>query len=285
MRDTSLLTFCKDKLAGLKLKYEPNQCSHCKTREGELRWCAKCHVARYCSKECQTIDWKAGHKQYCRETAMLKEMICIQSETDVKIEKKKIIADRLVFKAGETRVLHSDIGHTKMRVLDRNTIILRSYLKPKKDNIITLYDCIKGVEHQPVVMDMGPAVVVGQEAVSVGGSTYVATVTVCFSPPSKSVQLFQINFYPPDYNTLKPTYTYTVDTPLDGVGALHFTDGKLLVGMDPFPCIKEFDVSTFPIKPTGKMIQANEYMLEIDTIRTLMQNGEKRILTVQKARK
>jgi hypothetical protein len=27
--------------------------------------CSKCHLNRYCSTKCQSIDWKAGHKSSC----------------------------------------------------------------------------------------------------------------------------------------------------------------------------------------------------------------------------
>jgi hypothetical protein len=30
-----------------------------------LRKCSRCHTVRYCSKECQTQDWKNGHKFVC----------------------------------------------------------------------------------------------------------------------------------------------------------------------------------------------------------------------------
>ena len=27
--------------------------------------CSKCHMAQYCSREHQTVDWKSGHKNFC----------------------------------------------------------------------------------------------------------------------------------------------------------------------------------------------------------------------------
>ena len=36
------------------------------TSSGELKKCAACKVARYCSKECQTEHWKKCHKKSCK---------------------------------------------------------------------------------------------------------------------------------------------------------------------------------------------------------------------------
>ena len=42
-----------------------NQCEICdQKRETYLR-CAGCHLAAYCSRECQRKDWKASHKYFC----------------------------------------------------------------------------------------------------------------------------------------------------------------------------------------------------------------------------
>jgi MYND finger len=48
------------------------RCDCCKkTKEAlgmkKLLCCQRCNMAYYCSKECQTTQWKAGHKQACRE--------------------------------------------------------------------------------------------------------------------------------------------------------------------------------------------------------------------------
>jgi len=41
-------------------------CANCsKMYLNPLRKCARCKVARYCSKECQKAHWKSGHKSVC----------------------------------------------------------------------------------------------------------------------------------------------------------------------------------------------------------------------------
>ena len=44
-------------------------CSHCGKHKDELRMCASCRSARYCSRECQVAAWKHGHKQECGRLA------------------------------------------------------------------------------------------------------------------------------------------------------------------------------------------------------------------------
>jgi hypothetical protein len=44
--------------------------NHFCAREGcsneGMKECGRCHSAKYCSRECQTEDWKAWHKQSCQ---------------------------------------------------------------------------------------------------------------------------------------------------------------------------------------------------------------------------
>ena len=41
------------------------ECANCKEKLKTLMSCAKCKKVRYCCRECQVADWKAGHKQLC----------------------------------------------------------------------------------------------------------------------------------------------------------------------------------------------------------------------------
>ena len=40
-------------------------CSQCLLETKDLKKCAKCKVARYCSTSCQTEDWRSMHKLEC----------------------------------------------------------------------------------------------------------------------------------------------------------------------------------------------------------------------------
>lgn len=43
------------------------ECHHCRKLASDPKQCARCKSARYCSKECQIADWKAGHKLKCKQ--------------------------------------------------------------------------------------------------------------------------------------------------------------------------------------------------------------------------
>ena len=44
------------------------KCAMCnaKPAEGKLNACSACKLTWYCSKDCQLLDWKRGHKQACK---------------------------------------------------------------------------------------------------------------------------------------------------------------------------------------------------------------------------
>ncbi|KAG9310831.1 ankyrin repeat-containing domain protein [Chiua virens] len=44
--------------------WEEKRCENCKTKGSGLKQCARCHVVRYCSTECQRAHWKT-HKPSC----------------------------------------------------------------------------------------------------------------------------------------------------------------------------------------------------------------------------
>lgn len=55
------------------------QCQNCKKSCGELKKCAGCFSAHYCSRECQRIDWQ-DHKKAC---------VKVKSSTDKKVDDEK----------------------------------------------------------------------------------------------------------------------------------------------------------------------------------------------------
>lgn len=47
------------------------ECFGCGVKSDVLSRCANCKLAKYCSKECQTKAWKAGHKNLCKQSEVL----------------------------------------------------------------------------------------------------------------------------------------------------------------------------------------------------------------------
>ena len=43
----------------------PIECSNCGTSIGPFSICSRCMQVHYCSKDCQTVHWKGGHKKFC----------------------------------------------------------------------------------------------------------------------------------------------------------------------------------------------------------------------------
>ena len=75
------LTFFKQKLALLTAHHDPYHCSMCGiSAPDKMKFCSKCDLARYCSRKCQTEDWKKSHKVSCHEIVSLRHSIFCLSE-------------------------------------------------------------------------------------------------------------------------------------------------------------------------------------------------------------
>lgn len=40
-------------------------CAQCQNTTGTLQRCAGCRTVQYCSRDCQRLHWRAGHKDEC----------------------------------------------------------------------------------------------------------------------------------------------------------------------------------------------------------------------------
>ncbi|KAF8126338.1 hypothetical protein EV363DRAFT_1434256 [Boletus edulis] len=61
---TAVVQRWERKRKGEEAPWEEKRCENCKTKGSGLKQCARCHVVRYCSTECQRAHWKA-HKPAC----------------------------------------------------------------------------------------------------------------------------------------------------------------------------------------------------------------------------
>ncbi|KAG6377918.1 hypothetical protein JVT61DRAFT_14707 [Boletus reticuloceps] len=61
---TAVIQRWERKRKGEEAPWEEKRCENCKTKGSGLKQCARCHVVRYCSTECQRAHWKT-HKPAC----------------------------------------------------------------------------------------------------------------------------------------------------------------------------------------------------------------------------
>lgn len=64
----------------------PVHCAHCgkaETAGHRLERCSKCHLAFYCSRECQVSAWRDGHKLLCGDADKLLRLSCLPRHKDV----------------------------------------------------------------------------------------------------------------------------------------------------------------------------------------------------------
>uniref|UniRef100_A0A7S1Y3F6 MYND-type domain-containing protein n=1 Tax=Grammatophora oceanica TaxID=210454 RepID=A0A7S1Y3F6_9STRA len=54
-----------------KLDIDEHKCWSCNEAMTGNNWCSRCEVARYCSRECQTSDWKNHHRGCCKSIKKL----------------------------------------------------------------------------------------------------------------------------------------------------------------------------------------------------------------------
>ena len=56
-----------------------NKCAHCNCTDSHLKVCSSCVLVSYCSRACQKLDWKRGHKALCSKNTGEVRMI-VQDE-------------------------------------------------------------------------------------------------------------------------------------------------------------------------------------------------------------
>jgi hypothetical protein len=70
VNNTVILTYLQSIIPSLKRKLsnglQINVCSLCDQPGANLRKCARCRIAKYCSKECQKTHWNS-HRSYCKK--------------------------------------------------------------------------------------------------------------------------------------------------------------------------------------------------------------------------
>jgi hypothetical protein len=57
-------------------------CSYCGANNPNLKACSKCRVTKYCGRECQLADWKAGHKKVCGEATKASDEATLSASSE-----------------------------------------------------------------------------------------------------------------------------------------------------------------------------------------------------------
>ena len=248
---SSMLTFSRQKLALIQCEYDPKCCSHCNktaidTLSGELNTCSKCKTAKYCSRDCQGKDWQEKHRAHCREIIRLKTAI-EQDEAGV----SRPISPGDAY-------LHAQPQGTPWRIDTNiefyNMCIHRGKMFPMGFNVKTfnrvvcMYDAITGVNEGVVCRMAAQETVVGLCAVEVSESRRYLVVTHA----EDEFKAWRMDFWAYPELATAPAYTFRAKP--YAIGVIHFSDAHLLVVNALRQEVEEFDVTSFPVKRTGKRI-------------------------------
>ena len=76
---------CREKLTLLVCEFDPRCCNFCRNifAVKDLKLCAACATAKYCSKDCQVKHWLPKHSQQCLEIRNLRERVFNYEEENI----------------------------------------------------------------------------------------------------------------------------------------------------------------------------------------------------------
>ena len=124
----------RQRLALLLSYHDSNRCSKCRrtTPDRELKQCAGCFVARYCSKKCQVKDWKRGHRDDCAEIRKGRSVLYDYLPGDGHTGKKLAAAISSLFARANERIADDKRNHIgpEAKVLLAFASIKEDILKP-----------------------------------------------------------------------------------------------------------------------------------------------------------
>lgn len=119
-------------------------CFRCGSADTKLSKCAKCHIAGYCSKECQVEDWKTigkgggGHKSSCPAYARLElgenadvHQIRIKTAKDKETIRNEIFGRIRIYACSYAVYKASTLGRGFLFLQSDNTLATLSTPRPK----------------------------------------------------------------------------------------------------------------------------------------------------------
>ena len=239
-------------------KQRSNVCSYCGISGNNLGKCAKCRVARYCSPECQARDWKAKHREDCKELRTSRKPG----------DKKKHMSTSSAFRVAISRepwFFEHQFLSSKMCVY-KDKLIVSGFLQGMIPSPVMVYDIATGMKEAEVCSVARSTKAIGHSVISFDSATYTVV--------SLSFERFELWPYPTVQS--KPVYIFSINS----CSPAHtFHDGRLLLADAIAMVIREFDANGIPFLSTGKVIKTD---LAIGNIVYKMcvfrRNSEKNIL-------
>ena len=235
----------KQKIRRIECEYDPRCCSGCKKfLDKDLKTCSKCKFAKYCSRACQTADWKNKHKKHCNEVVELNERI--QSIPPSNIEAEIFPKETRVIQRGKTWCFNKNVDYSEMVVHDEKVILIG-----------------QNMASEMFTLDMFNAITAEREishALNPDRRVYGLCVAqldgkVCIAASFWSVMpQGYIYFWVYPNLAQEPCYTYTDN--YGEISKIGFAQGRLFV--QNMNKIQEFDTSNKPIKPTGHEIATGQ---------------------------
>ena len=270
------MTFIRQKLAPLQCECDPKSCSGCGRPSARLQQCVKCKVAKYCGKDCQRKDWKIKHKRHCKELIRL-QAILPEEETDVTLEDNEstvaVVQELYAVKCGKSwpvalaSMLNPKVCSWNDMFVFTGTIMEGVFEK----NIFSMYDSTgyKIDSHQIGITEWIKDMCICCTARSV----FLAVSIAMDEDATLDDYSDRIDFYKALTLSKGPSYSYISEP--DTIDKLDFFDERFLVYKYKEDLVEEFDVSEFPMKPTGHRIRVG-----VDVIKmcAMFQRGQKTLI-------
>ena len=109
-------------------------CTVCGATTAKLKYCVSCKTTRYCSKECQVVDWRdRGHKAICEKIRADREAETKRSEAPTPPSSPK--PERPVF-YGPAERTHADEVRARIKA-DHETARVKREANPEPEPIVT----------------------------------------------------------------------------------------------------------------------------------------------------
>ena len=234
----NLLTFSRQKLALLQCEYDPKRCGFCREDSSvtKLKQCTKCKTAKYCSRECQSKDWKERHKKDCKEIRRLQENI---RGTPAKHTFTAQLSDQPHF-------LKKSMDYSELH-FHEGKLLLSGY-QPNKlsGKFIDVYN--------PVTFEKENTVCRIEENFAIGAfcsltieNSLLLAVSIISVPINKYPS--RIELWPFPVSSRNPIYTFTIGSEM--YGPMCYFEGRLLIWNEGRGTLDELDASSIPLRPTG----------------------------------